>query len=137
MFANCSSLTDVDFAENSQLTSIGNRFCQAPVLLKRLNLPDSVKKIGSYNLYMVNDVEYIHIPSSINELPDNAFNTCNRFGTAYCQLDVNSCNISSIGSIASCNISAIGANAFYDFQKLSAVSGDLLANNSNLVSIGN
>ena len=126
VFANCSALTAIDFAENSQLTSIGNYFCQAPVLLKRLNLPDSVKKIGSYNLYMVNDVEYIHIPSSINEIPSNAFDLCNKDGSTYCQMDT-----------GSCNVSAIGANAFRNMMHLSAITGNLLVNNSKLTSIGN
>lgn len=71
-----SSLTTVEFEENSQLETIGNAAFQDCQKLTRIVIPEGVKNIGSSAFLRCSALEYAEIPSTVTDVGHSAFRGC-------------------------------------------------------------
>lgn len=71
-----SSLTTVEFEENSQLETIGNAAFQDCQKLTRIVIPEGVKNIGSSAFLRCSALEYAEIPSTVTNVQKAAFRGC-------------------------------------------------------------
>ena len=74
-FEYCYSLTSITFAENSQLTSIGERAFEDCRALTSIEIPASVTSIG-YEAFSGCGLTSIEIPASVTSIREYAFNGC-------------------------------------------------------------
>lgn len=72
-FADNAWLTDVTFASNSKLVSIGDGAFAGCVSLSTISLPDSVVSIGDYAFYGNSSLKYVYISASLTEMGSYAF----------------------------------------------------------------
>lgn len=71
-----SSLTTVEFEENSQLETIGNAAFRNCKKLTRIVIPEGVKNIGSSAFLGCSALEYAEIPSTVTNVQKAAFRGC-------------------------------------------------------------
>lgn len=73
MFHSCYLLTTVKFAENSQLTTLGNAAFFSCSSLSYIVLPDSLTIIGDYAFTYCRQLYELNLPSSLTSIGDMAF----------------------------------------------------------------
>ncbi len=119
LFENCSSLTSVTFAEDSQLTSIGYWAFIGCNSLKTINIPSSVTSIGKNAFDSCTSLTSVNFAegSKLNNIGYWAFIGCN---------SLTSINIPS-------SVTSIGGSAFESCTSLTIVNFD---NDSQLTTIG-
>lgn len=83
-FSSTSSLTSIDFGENSQLTTIGNGAFQGTYALSSIELPNSVRSVGQFAFaepYTVNNfpnnLDTIILNEGLEEIGSTAFSRAN------------------------------------------------------------
>ncbi len=118
-FYNCASLSTVDFADNSNLTSIGASAFNSCRSLTSITIPASVESIGFYAFYQCGNLSTVNFAdnSSLTSIGASAFNTCTTLP---------SITLPARGE-------TIGSYAFFQRASLSTVN---FADNSSLTSIG-
>lgn len=75
-FANCSALTDVNFAENSSLTEICAYAFQSAYSLRNISLPESLTSIGASAFADCYALKVINIPAAVTDIHSSSFNGC-------------------------------------------------------------
>ncbi|MDE7191303.1 MAG: leucine-rich repeat domain-containing protein [Clostridia bacterium] len=75
-FSGCSSLTNVTFGDDSQLTSIGYGTFSGCSSLESIEIPSGVTEINSFAFSDCSSLESIEIPSGITYLSDSIFSNC-------------------------------------------------------------
>ena len=75
-FYGCSSLTNVIFGENSQLTSIGHSAFRDCTSLASIEIPNSVTSIGHSAFSGCSSLSSIEIPNSITIIEESVFESC-------------------------------------------------------------
>ena len=75
-FSGCSSLTSVNFGENSKLESIGSYAFEYCTSLTSITIPDSVTNIGSYAFQSCSSLTSITIGDSVKSIGSSAFSGC-------------------------------------------------------------
>ncbi|MBR1988038.1 MAG: leucine-rich repeat domain-containing protein [Clostridia bacterium] len=117
-FSFCGSLISVEFAENSQLTTIGEHVFESCYLLESIVIPASVTNIEYCTFYDCSALKSVKFDenSQLVRLGSSAFSGC-----------------SSLESIKiPAGVSVVGTNTFYNCTSLSSIE---FAENSQLVSI--
>ena len=113
-FKNCKALSSINFANNSSLEIIGDsafecgrseKDCNA---LTSINIPDSVKTIGSKAFYNNRLLKSVNLPDNVEMIGESSFEMCT--------------SLTSVNIPAS--IISIGANAFNNCRSLSSLTFD-------------
>lgn len=81
-FQNCTALARINFAENSQLSSIGNYAFYACIGLREIILPASITSIGERAFYGCSSLAEITIPAGVTSIGSYAFNGCSALTSA-------------------------------------------------------
>ncbi len=76
-FSGCTTLTEVIFAENSQLKSIGNDGFRDCTGLTSVLIPDGVVSIGNQAFGYCSNLKYVTLPSNVESIGQGAFMSCN------------------------------------------------------------
>ena len=71
-FMNCSNLITIEFEEGINITEIPDYFCYNNNNLNKVNLPDTIIKIGSYAFYTTG-LKEITIPKNVTAINNYAF----------------------------------------------------------------
>ncbi len=71
-FMNCSNLITIEFEEGINITEIPDYFCYNNNNLNKVNLPDTIVKIGSYAFYTTG-LKEITIPKNVTAINNYAF----------------------------------------------------------------
>ena len=100
-FYNCTSLTAVEFEDNSQLVSIDYRAFYNCNNLKTINLPDTLETIGYSAFENCNVLSNVVLPDALTTIGYNAFRYCNKLGSLF---------------IPNC-VTSIGNNAFWHDER--------------------
>lgn len=104
-FANCLSLKEVAFAEESELIQIGSSAFSNCSLLRDISIPSSVYKLGTDCFSECGSLESIELSPKIQIIPENCFKNC--------------VNLQGIDFPKS--LRAIGRKAFYNCKSLQSV----------------
>ena len=82
-FYGCKSLINVQFANNSQLSIIGeSAFRECPALTSII-IPDKVTKLDSTMFFKCTSLTYVVLPSGITDIGPEVFHTCSNLDTVY------------------------------------------------------
>ncbi len=73
IFNGCSGLTTVTFANNSQLTSIGERAFNGCTNLTNIVMPENLQSVGKYAFSGCSSLENFYLPSTVKSVSDCAF----------------------------------------------------------------
>lgn len=104
-FESC-ALTEVIFAEGSQLQEIGSNAFAYCTKLPKITLPDTLVSIGASAFCGASQLGEIQIPASVISIDDDAFNTCYGLQAVTFASDLDS------------HLKTIGARAFYQCYRL-------------------
>ena len=150
MVENVTTFTTLTFAEGSKLTSIGHRCFQYSNLTGDIVLPEGLTSMSTVAFASTN-ITSITIPSTLSNVPDNAFQKCDNLETV-----VLPNNLTAIGSNAfdGCTslteinvpntVTSIGSNAFnnctsatitIDITKLTSIGGYAFKNFTGLTGV--
>lgn len=77
-FANCTNLASVQFAEGSQLTTVGERAFTGCISLSALSLPAGTASVGSYALANCSLLRSVTIPASVTTLGARLLEGCRK-----------------------------------------------------------
>lgn len=99
-------LTEVIFAEGSQLQEVGSSAFAYCTKLQGITLPDTLASIGAGAFYGDSQLGEIQIPASVISIGDDAFNTCYGLQSVTFASDLDS------------RLETIGARAFYQCYRL-------------------
>ena len=94
-FDGCTSLTDVNFAENGNLTTLGNQVFIRCSGLETITLPNTITSMGTNMFSNCTSLETVGWPTSITVIPSNTFSSC----TSLTSFEIPS-NITAINSSA-------------------------------------
>lgn len=61
-------VTELEFAENSNLKNIESYAFTGAYSISSLNLPEGLELIGNYAFQSCDDLQYVYIPSTVTEL---------------------------------------------------------------------
>ena len=75
-FCECTSLTDITFSSNSNLTSIGDWAFSGCTNLTNINLPSNLTSIGACAFYDCSSLTNISFPASLTTIWGSAFSGC-------------------------------------------------------------
>ena len=93
-FSNCSSLTSVNFTENSLLESIGYQAFYRCRSLVDISIPDGVTEIGESAFYGCSSLKSVKVPVGVTEISSATFYGCNGLESVYYDGDVSDwCNV--------------------------------------------
>ena len=127
-FYMCTKLTDVTFAEGSQLTSIG-KYAFVQTAITGIQLPENLETINT-SAFSRTKLTSIHIPASVKELGDSVFSSCSQ--------------LSQVTFAKDSTLESIGVSTFYDMDALTeielpaslkTIAKNAFLNSSNLASI--
>jgi hypothetical protein len=132
-------LTEITFAEDSMLTTIGSGVFQYQ-LLTEVTIPNTVTTVGNNLFYTCKQLKKVTLSSSMSTIPQSMFYSCSALEEVIIQSD-----ITSIGNTAfswsgikkidlPSSVSALGTQAFYNCQRLEYIT---FPEDMNLASIGN
>ena len=77
-FENCRSLTNVAFAANPAIKSIGNWAFYNCHALQSIAIPEGVEEIGEGAFYGCTYLQEMRLPASLRQMGDNSFALCSR-----------------------------------------------------------
>lgn len=106
-FNDCRGLTDVNFRDNSQLTTIERQGFYNCTSLTSFTIPNGVTGIGNSAFTNCHDLITIIIPSGVTTLNDNLFYGCN--------------NLTSVTFAEGSQLSSIEKMAFYSCSGLTSI----------------
>ena len=131
-FYNCNALETVTFAENSQLTAIGDQAFRFCVRLTTIAIPASVKTIGNEAFNQCTALERITFAenSQLNTIGDDAFYFCGRLTTIAIPASV-----TTIGNNAFYNCNTLERVTFADHSKITNIHDDSFAYCNNLTTV--
>ena len=86
MFDACVSLSNVCFAKDSKLLSIGENAFERCESLASIKLPDSVTSIGKYAFSRCTSLQMVVVPKSVTFIDSYVFSGC-RSLTIYCEAE--------------------------------------------------
>ncbi len=137
--ASNSHLTEVIFAPNSQLTSIG-RDAFAYSLLTSVNLPDNVASIGRMAFGNTSSLETVVLPAALKTLGEMVFYSDKGLTEVTFQTQLETIGFQAFMGCASlkradlpASLTSVGLSAFYGCKKLEAVT---FGEGSRLTSVG-
>ena len=130
-FKNCKELTEVNFEDNSRLTTIGKEAFYGNTLLATIVLPNSLQYIGEYAFAYCYAITEIELAENLNTLNSYAFYNCTNLKTFKIAQDA---QLEVLGSYAlyycnsletltlNSNLKTIGAYSLYYCTELQSVS---------------
>ncbi len=102
-FANLRNIVRITFPDS--ITSIGNSAFRGCTSLSSINIPDSITSIGNSTFYNCTSLNSINIPNTVTSIGNSAFRGCT---------SLSSINIPD-------SITSIGSSAFYGCTSLSSI----------------
>lgn len=126
-FVDVANLNHVTFAENSQLTSIGEYAFKGCQSLQEIIMPNSVTTLGKYGFYQCKALKSIHFSDDLNSLPERICSECTGLKEVHLPVGVKSIDrwcfngavFTTIDFPAS--LSSIGRESFLDCPNLQEV----------------
>ncbi len=138
-FSGCSALTQITFAQGSQLEAIGSSAFSGCKFVTEIILPDNVAEIGSNAFQGCYKLETVVLPKALKTLDRYTFWDCTALKSVTIQEGLNeisnNCFMNSgLETITLPNsLTKLGASAFIECAQLTTVN---LSNNGKLESIG-
>ena len=76
LFGDCTELEEVSFAKNTKITEIPANTFRGCTSLKKVTLPNKIKRINKCAFYECNELQTINFPNTLEVLEEYAFKNC-------------------------------------------------------------